>query len=60
MPVPKFRLKFSRGVSFPGKTIRISGFAQQVNLSSRENDDEIRSRYVRDCASASAQLAINI
>ena len=47
MLLPKFWIKFSGGYLLLGKQIRISDFAQQVNLNSRENDDyEVRSMFV--------------
>ena len=46
MPIPKLVVKFPGGYLLLGNQIRISGFAQQVNLSSRENDDEVGSLFV--------------
>jgi hypothetical protein len=37
MPLPKFWIKFSGGYLLLGNQIRISDFAQQVNLNSSEN-----------------------
>ena len=46
-PSPKFRVKFSRGVYLlHGKQIRSSDFAQEVNLSRRENADNAKAMFV--------------
>ena len=39
-----------------GKRIKNSEIAQQVNLSSKEKDNEVRSIFIWDWAAASAQL----
>ena len=47
MPSPMSMVKFSGGVNFLlGLQIRVSDFAQQVKLSSRENEDNAKSMFV--------------
>jgi hypothetical protein len=43
---PKLGIKLSGGVSFTWKADRLSDFAQQVSLSNRKNDNEVRPIFV--------------